>query len=160
VTARPQGQAGPHRLAHRVSIAASRARVWRLVEDPEALVQWVHGLTAVKGPDGAPGGFALGATFVQRVRIGLIASPCRGEVTAFAAPERLSVVVHHALFDLDIGYEFVAAARQTRVRCEAAVHGRALGTVVPRSKVEQVTSDLLVEHLEALRSLAEGGAFR
>ena len=63
MTAHAQGRAEPHRLAHHVSIAAPRARVWRLVEEPEALVQWVHGLTAVKAPDGAPGGFALGATF-------------------------------------------------------------------------------------------------
>jgi len=140
-----------------VTISAARQRVWRLVEEPEALMQWVHGLTSVSSADGGPGGFALGATFVQRVRIGLVSSACRGEVTAFEPPSRLAVVVHHALFELDIVYGFRSVARQTEVVCEAAVHGRALGTVIPRRKVEQVTFDLLEEHLAALRALAESG---
>lgn len=137
-------------------IDAPRNRVWRLVEDPEALMQWVHGMTSVSASDGGPGGFALGATFVQRVRIGLVSSACRGEVTAFEPPSRLAVVVHHALFELDIEYDFDAIARQTEVVCVASVHGRALGTVIPRRKVEQVTFALLEEHLAALRALAEG----
>lgn len=149
--------AGAHLLEHRVTIGAPRARVWRLVEDPDALTQWVHGLTSVSAAGGGPGGFALGATFVQRVRIGLVATACRGEVTLFEAPSRLAVIVHHTLFELGIAYAFDQEGRgSTVVSCEASVHGRALGTVIPRRKVEQVTSELLEEHLAALRALAEG----
>lgn len=145
-----------HRLDHRVLVNAPRDRVWKLVEDPAALMQWVHGMKSVAGPDGRPGGFALGATFVQRIRIGLVPTACRGEVIHFQPPSRLDVVVHHALFDLDISYRFEAVGQQTEVACEAAVHGRALGTVVPRAKVEQVTNTILKDHLGALRTLAEG----
>lgn len=148
--------AGPHRLEHRVGIAAPRDQVWRLVEDPEALLQWVDGLRSVTAADGGPGGFSLGATFIQKVRIGLVASACRGEVTACEAPSRLAVVVRHALFALEIDYDFVVAGRNsTEVVCRASVHGPALGTVIPRRKVEAVTLELLEEHLTALRSLAE-----
>jgi len=149
-----------HRLEHRVVIAAPRDDVWALVEDPDALMTWVHGLRSVTAANGMPGGFALGATFVQRVRIGLVATACRGEVTAFVPPSSLAVVVHHALFDLDIEYQFAAAGRGTEVACKAAVHGRALGTVIPRAKVEAVTSALLAEHLAALQALAEGSSTR
>lgn len=145
-----------HRLDHRVLINAPRERVWKLVEDPAALMQWVHGMKSVTGPDGRPGGFALGATFVQRIRIGLVPTSCRGEVIECQPPSRLAVVVHHALFDLDITYRFEAVGPQTDVTCQAAVHGRALGTVVPRAKVEEVTSAILENHLGALRALAEG----
>lgn len=145
-----------HRLEHRVVIAAPRERVWRLVEDPAALMQWVHGLRSVTAPGGGPGGFTLGATFVQRVRIGLVATACRGEVTAFTAPSGLTVVVHHALFDLDMAYAFRAGGRRTTVSCRAAVHGRALGVVIPRTRVKEVTGRLLEDHLGALRTLAEG----
>jgi len=156
VTAGRAASSGAHRLEHRVLIAAPRNRVWRLVEDPDALMQWVHGLRSVTARDGGPGGFALGATFVQRVKIGLVSSACNGEVTAFEAPSRLAVVVHHALFALDIGYDFAASGRQaTNVVCQASVHGLALGTVIPRRKVEAVTSELLEEHLSALQALAE-----
>lgn len=147
---------GAHRLEHRVVIAAPRARVWRLVEDPAALMQWVHGLRSVTAPGGGPGGFALGATFVQRVRIGLVATACRGEVTSFEAPSGMTVVVHHSLFDLALAYQFAARGRRTTVSCRASVHGRALGVVIPRAKVEQVTARLLEDHLGALRALAEG----
>lgn len=119
-------------------------------------MQWVHGLRSVSPVDGGTGGFALGATFVQRVRIGLVASACRGEVTAFEAPSQLSVLIHHALFELGMSYQFAADGRRTAVSCQAALHGRALGTVIPRAKVEAVTLELLVEHLQALQSLAEG----
>jgi len=156
VTAGRAASPGAHRLEHRVTIAAPRERVWRLVEEPAALMQWVHGLRSVKAADGRPGGFALGATFVQRVKIGLVPSACQGEVTAFEAPSRLAVVVRHALFELDIGYDFAADRRRaTEVVCRASVHGLALGTVIPRRKVEAVTSELLEEHLAALRALAE-----
>jgi uncharacterized protein YndB with AHSA1/START domain len=145
--------ADPHWLQHRVRIGAPRDRVWRLVEEPESLMQWVHGLRSVTAADGG-----LGATFVQRVKIGLVPSACKGEVTAFEAPSRLAVVVRHSLFELDIGYEFATdGGRATKVVCQAAVHGLALGTVIPRRKVEAVTSELLEEHLAALRALAERG---
>ncbi len=121
-------------------------------------MQWVHGLRSVSAPDGGPGGFTLGATFVQRVKIGLVPSACEGEVTVFDAPSRLAVVVHHSLFRLGIGYDFAAGGRRsTAVVCQASVHGLALGTVIPRRKIEAVTSELLEEHLSALRALAEGG---
>jgi uncharacterized protein YndB with AHSA1/START domain len=156
VTAGRAASSGGHRLEHRVLIAAPRDRVWRLVEEPEALMQWVHGLRSVTAADGGPGGFALGATFVQRVKIGLVPSACKGEVTAFEAPSRLAVVVHHALFALDIGYDFAADGRRaTAVVCQASVRGMALGTVIPRRKGEAVTLELLEEHLSALRALAE-----
>jgi len=158
VRAGQRASADPHWLQHRVRIGAPRDRVWRLVEEPESLMQWVHGLRSVTAADGGPGGFALGATFVQRVKIGLVPSACQGEVTAFEAPSRLAVVVRHSLFELDIGYDFAAeGSRATRVVCQAAVHGLALGTVIPRRKVEAVTSELLEEHLAALRALAERG---
>ncbi len=158
MTAGRAASSGAHQLEHRVLIAAPRDRVWRLVEEPDALMQWVHGLRSVKAPDGGPGGFALGATFVQRVKIGLVPSACRGEVTVFDAPSRLAVVVHHSLFQLDIGYAFTNGGRRaTEVICQASVHGLALGTVIPRRKVEAVTSELLEEHLSALQALAEGG---
>lgn len=147
--------ADAHRLDHRVVIEAPRGRVWQLVEDPTALMQWVHGMRSVTSADGSPGGFALGATFVQRIRIGLVPTPCRGEVTEFKPQSRLSVVVHHALFDLDIAYQFAAVGQRTEVTCHAAVHGRALGTVIPRSKVEQVADEILEDHLGALKALAE-----
>ncbi len=147
--------ADAHRLDHRVVIEAPRGRVWRLVEDPAALMQWVHGMRSVTSADGSPGGFALGATFVQRIRIGLVPTPCRGEVTEFKPQSRLAVVVHHALFDLDIGYKFAAVGHRTEVTCHAAVHGRALGTVIPRSKVEEVADEILEDHLGALKALAE-----
>ena len=146
---------GAHRLDHRVLIEAPLNRVWQLVEDPAALMQWVHGLRSVTGADGRPGGFATGATFVQRIRIGLVPTACRGEVTEFRPRTRLAVVVHHALFDLDIAYQFAEAGQRTEVTCRAAVHGRALGTVIPQGKVEQVTGGILEEHLAALRALAE-----
>lgn len=153
-----RASAEPHWLEHRVRIGAPRPKVWRLVEEPESLMQWVHGLRSVTAAGGGPGGFALGATFVQRVKIGLVPSACQGEVTAFEAPSRLAVVVRHSLFELDIGYEFTAdGGRATKVVCQAAVHGLALGTVIPRRKVEAVTSELLEEHLAALRALAERG---
>jgi uncharacterized protein YndB with AHSA1/START domain len=158
VRAGPRASADPHWLEHRVRIGAPRDRVWRLVEEPDSLMQWVHGLRSVKAADGGPGGFALGATFVQRVKIGLVPSACQGQVTAFEAPSRLAVVVRHTLFELDIGYDFTADGRRaTTVVCQAAVHGVALGTVIPRRKVEAVTSELLEEHLAALRALAERG---
>ena len=147
--------ADAHRLDHRVVIEAPRGRVWQLVEDPAALMQWVHGMRSVTSADGSPGGFALGATFVQRIRIGLVPTPCRGEVTEFKPQSRLAVVVHHALFDLDIAYKFAALGQRTEVTCHAAVHGRALGTVIPRSKVEQVADEILEDHLGALKALAE-----
>jgi len=151
-----RGPAHAHRLEQRITIAAPRDQVWSLVEDPEALMQWVHGLQSVTSANGMPGGFALSATFVQRIRIGLIPTACRGEVVEFDAPSHLAVVVHHALFDLDIRYDFAAAGRRTEVACQAAVHGRALGAVIPRAKVEEVTAGILTEHLDALRTLAEG----
>lgn len=149
--------ADAHRLDHRVVIEASRSRVWQLVEDPAALMQWVHGMRSVTSADGSPGGFALGARFVQRIRIGLVPTPCRGEVTEFKPQSRLAVVVHHALFDLDIAYKFAAVGQRTEVTCHAAVHGRALGTVIPRSKVEEVADEILEDHLGALKALAEQG---
>lgn len=149
--------ADAHRLDHRVVIEASRSHVWRLVEDPAALMQWVHGMRSVTSADGSPGGFALGARFVQRIRIGLVPTPCRGEVTEFKPQSRLAVVVHHALFDLDIAYKFAAVGQRTEVTCHAAVHGRALGTVIPRSKVEEVADEILEDHLGALKALAEQG---
>jgi len=145
----------PHRLDHRVLIDAPRARVWTLVEDPAALLQWVHGMRSVTAADGSPGGFALGATFVQRIRIGLVPTACRGEVTEFQPKSKLAVVVHHALFDLDIAYQFAAVGQRTEVTCHAAVHGRALGTVLPRAKVERVADEILEDHLGALKALAE-----
>jgi carbon monoxide dehydrogenase subunit G len=151
------GAAAPHRLERRIVIAAPRDQVWGLVEDPEALMQWVHGLQSVTSASGMSGGFALGATFVQRIRIGLVPTACRGEVVECVPPGRLAVVVHHALFDLDIRYDFKAAGRRTEVSCSAAVRGRALGTVIPRHKVEEVTAGILTEHLDALRTLAEHG---
>jgi hypothetical protein len=128
-----------------------------MVEDPDALMRWVHGLRSVTAADGGPGGFELGATFVQRVKIGLVSSACKGEVTGFEAPSWLAVVVHHTLFQLDIGYDFATGGRRaTEVVCRASVHGLALGTVIPRRKVEAVTYEILVEHLSALQALAEG----
>lgn len=149
--------ADAHRLDHRVVIAAPRSRVWQLVEDPAALMRWVHGMRSVTSADGSPGGFALGARFVQRIRIGLVPTPCRGEVTEFKPQSRLAVVVHHALFDLDITYNFAAVGQRTEVACHAAVHGRALGTVIPRAKVEEVADAILEDHLGALKALAEQG---
>jgi carbon monoxide dehydrogenase subunit G len=146
-----------HRLEQRMAIAAPRDEVWSLVEEPEALMQWVHGLKSVTSASGMPAGFALGATFVQRIRIGLIPTACRGEVVECVPPSRLAVVVHHSLFDLDISYDFAAVGRRTEVSCRAAIEGRALGTVIPRHKVEEVTADILAEHLDALRALAERG---
>ena len=145
----------PHRLDHRVLIDAPRAHVWTLVEEPAALMEWVHGMRSVTAADGGPGAFALGATFVQRIRIGLVPTPCRGEVTEFQPQSRLAVVVHHALFDLDIGYKFVAVGQRTEVTCHAAVHGRALGAVLPRAKIERVADEILEDHLGALKALAE-----
>ena len=89
--------AAAHRLEQRMTIAAPRDEVWSLVEEPEALMQWVHGLKSVTSASGMPGGFALGATFVQRIRIGLIPTACRGEVVECVPPSRLAVVVHHSL---------------------------------------------------------------
>jgi carbon monoxide dehydrogenase subunit G len=160
VSAGRAAEAGGHRLAHQVVIGVPRPSVWRLVEEPEALMQWVHGLRSVTSPEGRPGGFALGATFEQRIRIGMIASSCRGEVIAFDAPSSLGVQVQHALFRLVIDYRFRAAGRQTEVACSAAIEGAALGTVVPRRKVEAVTFEILEEHLAALKALAEGGQAR
>lgn len=119
-------------------------------------MRWVDGLRSVAAPGGGPGGFSLGATFIQRVRLGPVESACRGEVTAFDAPSRLSVLVRHRLFELGMSYTFVADGRRTEVRCDAAVRGGALGAVLSRARLEARTSELLVEHLEALRSLAEG----
>lgn len=153
-------RAGAHLLEHRVRIRVPRGEVWRLVEEPDALMQWVEGLRSVSAPGGAPGGFSLGATFVQRVRIGPVGSTCHGEVTAFEAPSRLSVMVRHRLFELGMSYAFVAEGRRTEVHCAAAVEGGALGAVLSRGRVEDRISELLVEHLEALRSLAEGGGGR
>lgn len=142
-------------MEHEVVVAAPRPSVWRLVEDAEALRAWVPGLRSVTTPDGEAGGFRLGATFVQRVRIGLIASACHGTVTEFDSPSRLAVTVSHSLFDLDIAYGFEARGRRTRVACQATIRGRALGSVVPLSAIERVTSELLAEHLAALQALAE-----
>jgi carbon monoxide dehydrogenase subunit G len=147
--------AAPHRLEQRLEIAAPRDEVWSLVEDPDALMQWVHGLQSVTSPSGMSGGFSLGATFVLRIRIGLIPTACRGEVVECVPPSRVAVVVHHSLFDLDISYSFAAAGRRTEVTCQAAVRGKALGSVIPRHKVEEVTAGILTEHLDALRALAE-----
>jgi carbon monoxide dehydrogenase subunit G len=155
VTRAGSGPAGAHRLQQRISIAAPRDEVWSLVEDPDALMQWVHGLKSVTSAKGMPAGFALGATFVQRIRIGLIPTACRGEVVECVPPSRVAVVVHHSLFDLEISYDFAAVGRRTEVSCRAAIEGRALGTVIPRHKVEEVTADILTEHLDALRTLAE-----
>ena len=141
------GPATPHRLEQSLIIAAPRDAVWSLVEEPESLKQWVHGLQSVTSASGMPGGFSLGATFVQRIRVGLIPTACRGEVVECVPPSRLAVVVHHALFDLDIRYEFAAEGSRTLVTCRAGVHGRAMGTVIPRHKVEEVTADILAEHL-------------
>jgi uncharacterized protein YndB with AHSA1/START domain len=160
VSAGRAAEAGGHRLAHHVVIGAPRPSVWRLVEEPEALMQWVHGLRSVRGPEGGPGGFALGATFEQRIRIGMMASTCRGEVVAFDAPASLGVRVQHALFRLAIDYEFRATGRRTEVACSAEIEGAALGTVVPRRKVEAVTLEILEDHLAALKALAEGHAPR
>lgn len=153
-------EAPGHRLVHEVVVAAPRPAVWRLVEDAEALKSWVPGLRSVTAPDGEPGGFGPGATFVQRVRIGLLASACHGTVTEFVSPSRLAVTVRHALFDLDIGYAFAPLGQKTRVVCEAGLRGQALGTVVPRAAVERVTAGLLEEHLASLQALAEGRAGR
>jgi uncharacterized protein YndB with AHSA1/START domain len=155
VTGQRSIPADAHRLDHRVVIAAPRGRVWKLVEDPAALMQWVHGMRSVTAADGRPGGFALGATFVQRIRIGLVPTPCRGEVTEFKPQSRLAVVVHHALFDLDIAYSFASVGQRTEVTCHAAVLGRALGTVLPRAKIERVADEILEDHLGALKALAE-----
>jgi len=149
--------AASHRLQQRMTIDAPRDEVWGLVEDPDALMQWVHGMQSVTSASGMSGGFALGATFVQRIRIGLVPTACRGEVVACEPPSHVAVVVHHALFDLDISYDFAAAGRRTEVTCRAGVRGRALGTVIPRHKVEEVTAGILTEHLDALRTLAEQG---
>ena len=155
MSATRKGAAAAHQLEQRIMIAAPRDDVWSLVEEPEALMQWVHGLQSVSSASGMSGGFALGATFVQRIRIGLIPTACRGEVVECVPPSRVAVVVHHALFDLDIAYDFTSVGRRTEVACQAVVRGKALGTVIPRSKVEEVTEGILTEHLEALRSLAE-----
>ena len=146
---------GAHRLSHRVLIAAPRPKVWRLVEDPEALMQWVDGLRSVDAPPGSSGGFVLGATFVQRIRLGPVPSACQGEVIESVPPARLGVRIRHALFGLSIAYDFAAEGRRTAVSCRASVQGAVLGKVVPRHKVERVTRELLAEHLAALKALAE-----
>ena len=126
--------AAAHRLEQRLVIAAPRDEVWSLVEDPDALMQWVHGLQSVTSASGMSGGFALGATFVQRIRIGLIPDRVSGRGHRVRPAESggggrpsLAVRPRHQL-------RLRGGGRRTEVTCRAAVHGRALGTVIPAAQ--------------------------
>lgn len=146
---------GPHRLEHEIRLRAGVGRVWTLLEDPEAIRKWNPEIRQITPAPGGGGRLGLGATFRQRIRIGLLPTTCRGEVVASSAERRQVVVVHHALFNLTIEYLLDAVGQGTRLRCRAAIEGRGLGAAVPSAHVEGVTFALLEEHLGALKALAE-----
>jgi carbon monoxide dehydrogenase subunit G len=153
---RAEPGSGPHRLEHEIRLKAGLARVWTLLEDPDEIPKWNPEIRHIVPVPGSRR-LGVGATFRQRIRIGLLPTSCKGEVIASSPGRRQVVVVHHALFNLSIEYLLTAEGRGTRLRCRAAIEGRGLGAAMPTAHVEGVTFALLEEHLEALRALADRG---
>jgi carbon monoxide dehydrogenase subunit G len=151
---RAEAGSGPHRLEHEIRLRAGISRVWTLLEDPDELRKWNPEIRHIT-PAAGGGRFGVGATFRQRIRIGLFPTTCKGEVVASSSGRRQVVVVHHALFNLTIEYLLEVVGESTRLRCRALIEGRGLGAGMPSAHIEGVTFELLEEHLEALKALAE-----
>ena len=91
-------------VRHRLEIEAPIGRVFALVDDPQKIKLWMHGLeeTVYRTPRSKAN--PVGTRFTQRIRRGRQVAEYDGEVTAYDKPRHLAVRMGNEKFAFDVDY--------------------------------------------------------
>ncbi len=106
---------------YEMDIRAPIDRVFNLLEDPDKLKLWMHGLEDTQYVGEFDPSNPIGARFKQRIREGGRVQEYDGEVTAFAKPKHLGVRIFNPQFSVQVDYRLTPTADGTHLDYSADV---------------------------------------
>jgi len=103
------------RYTYTLDINAPVERVFDLLDDPEKLKLWLHGVEETRYVGERDPANPVGAKFKQTIREGGRAQEYDGEVTAYDKPKHLGVRIFNKQFSVQVDYRLTPAPGGTQL---------------------------------------------
>ena len=145
-------------VRHRLEIEAPIGRVFALVDDPQKIKLWMHGLeeTVYRTPRSKAN--PVGTRFTQRIRRGRQVAEYDGEVTAYDKPRHLAVRMGNEKFAFDVDYRLRDLGDRTQLDY-TATGADATGLARPAAAFFAfVARRIASKQMRRLKKIAESGA--
>ena len=145
-------------VRHKLEIEAPIGRVFALVDDPQKIKLWMHGLeeTVYRTPRNKAN--PVGTRFTQRIRQGRQLAEYDGEVTAYDKPRHLAVRMGNEKFAFDVDYRLSDLGGRTQLDY-TATGADATGLARPAAAFFAfVTRRIAAKQMRRLKKIAESGA--
>lgn len=142
-----------------LEIAASPARVWTLLDDPECLPLWMPNVVETQYPSGRPAHGGRGVTFRQIVDDRGTEKVYEGEVTAFEAGRLLAVRITDGSMIIDAAYAIEARGSGTLLTFKGDVRMSNPLMNMMMLAAWPMTRTLMLDQIKSLKAVAEASNF-
>jgi uncharacterized protein YndB with AHSA1/START domain len=147
-------------LRHTLEIDAPIEQVFALLDDPQKIKLWMHGLEETVYKTKRNRQQPVGTRFTQRLKQGRRISEYDGEVTAYERPTHLALRISNDSFAFDVDYRLADLGGRTRLEY-TATGADPKGLARPAGAFfALVTRRISAKQMRRLKAVAESRANR
>jgi uncharacterized protein YndB with AHSA1/START domain len=138
-----------------LQIAASPARVWQLLDDPDQLPLWLPEVVETTYPNGRPKSRGVGVKFMQTVNQRGEIKTYHGEVTAFEHGRQLGIRLTDDSMTIEALYQIARDGSGTRLDFTGDVKARSPLMNMMMMVAWPMSRAIMLQQIQRLKDVAE-----